>query len=337
MNSPFPAATLITDLQGTEITAEERQWLSSPHLGGLIFFTRNFQSKEQIAQLIAEVKSINPSLLMTIDHEGGRVQRFRDGFTQVPSMRRIGALAKSNLEMAKECAEAAGVVLGYELQQIGVDLTYAPVLDFDYGHNEVIGERSFGSTPDLVSNLGERLMDGLKSLNMAVVAKHFPGHGWVKGDSHLVSPVDERPLKTIRQADMQPFVRLMDKINWIMPAHIVFKNVADDPAGYSSFWLQDVLRNELNFNGPIVSDDLSMEGAAIKGGYSDRANAAMKAGCNILLACNSSQASVELLSWLESNQVPNLNLSDYQPNLDLDIVSGRYEQALNLLKQHQLI
>jgi len=337
LNNPFPAATLITDLQGTEITPEERQWLTSPHLGGLIFFTRNFQSKDQITRLIAEVKAINPSLLMTIDHEGGRVQRFREGFTQVPSMQKIGQLAISNLAAAKECAEAAGVVLGYELQQIGVDLTYAPVLDFDYGHNEVIGERSFGSTPELVTTLGEKLIDGLRSLKMAVVAKHFPGHGWVKGDSHLVSPVDERPLEEIKRADMQPFVKLLDKINWMMPAHIVFENVASDPVGYSPFWLQEFLRGELNFDGPIVSDDLSMEGAAIKGSYSDRANAAIAAGCNILLACNSSQASIELLDWMESHQVSKLDLSTYQPNLNLDSVGGRYEQSLSLLKLYQLI
>lgn len=316
---------------------EERQWLTSPFLGGIILFTRNFQSKEQISQLIADVLSINPKLLITIDHEGGRVQRFREGFTQVPAMGKIGELAENDLDNAVRCAEAAGVVLGYELQQIGVHLTYAPVLDLNYGHNQVIGERSFGNDIRRVIPLASALMDGLKSLGMAVVAKHFPGHGWVKGDSHLVSPTDEREFAEIESRDMQPFIQLLDKTDWMMPAHIVFEKIAQQPAGFSPFWLQEVLRKTMAFEGPIVSDDLSMEGAAVQGSYGDRAQAAVSAGCNILLACNSASATTELLAWLAARNGPALDLSVYQPNFDLSALKAEYLDALATLKAHALL
>lgn len=337
MNNSSPAVTLITDLQGTELTQTEREWLTSPCLGGLILFSRNFQSREQLAHLLSEVRQINPNLIITVDHEGGRVQRFLEGFTQVPAMGNIGKLAEQNLMAAKQCAKAAGLVLGYELRQAGVHLTYAPVLDLDYGHNQVIAERSFGSDPALVAELAAELIAGLKQLDMAAVAKHFPGHGWVKGDSHLMSPVDERTLEEIRNLDMQPFVRLLDQIDWMMPAHIVYEQADSDPAGFSTYWLQIVLRQSLKFEGPIVSDDLSMEGAAIKGSYSDRAEAAMAAGCNILLACNSPKASTTLLDWLEQQSLPQLDLSRYQPTTELGDSAELYQSAINTLAQYQLI
>lgn len=337
MTLEFQPATLITDLQGTTVTSEERQWLTSPKLGGLILFSRNFESKQQLKALVEDVNRINPKLLITVDHEGGRVQRFRDGFTEVPAMGRIGGLATDDLQLAKRCAQAAGFVLAYELLEVGIHLTYAPVLDVNYGHNQVIGERGFADKPELVTELAGSLIDGLNQLDFAAVAKHFPGHGWVNGDSHLVSPVDERSFEEIEQKDMQPFVSLKNKIDWVMPAHIVYKNVHEDPAGYSKFWLQEILRKQLAFTGPIVSDDLSMEGAAVRGSYGERAKAALSAGCSILLACNSASASEELLSWLNDQAVPELDLSQYQPTVKYSDHKTEYEQALATLKSSGLI
>ncbi len=334
MISQFSPATLITDLKGPEISDTEHGWLTSPHLGGLILFTRHFQSKQQLAELIAQVLRVNPKLLITVDHEGGRVQRFRQGFTQVPAMGLIGQLAETDMRSACQCAYAAGIVLAYELRQLGVHLTYAPVLDLDYGRNQVIGARSFGVEPATVTLLAGELMAGLKALGLAVVAKHFPGHGWVEGDSHHVSPVDERTWQKIEQADLQPFVSLMPKIDWMMPAHVVFPQVDANPAGFSKVWLQGILRGQLGFSGPIVSDDLSMEGAAIKGGYAARAQAALCAGCNVLLACNSDQASVELLAFMAEQKVPVMDISHYQPAIDWRGLTAEYENARALLVQH---
>ena len=334
MTSQFSPATLITDLTGPNISDTERGWLTSPHLGGLILFTRHYQSKQQLAEFIQQVLEVNPKLLITVDHEGGRVQRFRQGFTQVPAMGLIGQLAETDMRSARQCAYAAGIVLAYELRQVGVHLTYAPVLDLDYDRNQVIGARSFGHKPETVTLLGGELMAGLKALGMAVVAKHFPGHGWVQGDSHHMSPVDERTLQQIEQVDMQPFAELMPQIDWMMPAHVVFPQVDANPAGFSKVWLQTILRGQLGFTGPIVSDDLSMQGAAIKGGYGDRAQAALAAGCNVLLACNSTQASVELLSFMAAQQVPVMDISHFQPKVDWQAQTSEYEKARALLVQH---
>ncbi|GAA6133580.1 beta-N-acetylhexosaminidase [Oceaniserpentilla sp. 4NH20-0058] len=325
--------TFITDIQGPALTNQEKIWLKDEYLGGLILFTRHFQNKAQLVSLISEIKAINPKVLITVDHEGGRVQRFREGFTQVPAMGKIGALYEHDKPKAQTLAKAAAIVLAYELLEVGIDLTYAPVLDINYQRNTVIGDRGFSGKKEIVQDLASYFMQGLKEVGFAVVGKHFPGHGWVDLDSHVACPVDARTLEEIQQQDLQPFKMLLPNIDWMMPAHVVYEKVDSETAGFSAYWLQTVLRGELGFNGRIVSDDLSMQGAAIKGGYKARAIAAMDAGCDILLACNHPQASTEILGALgELNESP-LNLDEYRPRVELSELTLIYMDALAKLSE----
>lgn len=330
-------AAFISDIQGCRLTAQEREWLKHPNLSGLIFFTRHFETVAQLKELIDEVKAINPSLLMTVDHEGGRVQRFREGFTRVPAMGKIGALKESN-HTKEQLAEAAAVVLAYELMEVGIDLTYAPVLDVNYERNQVIGDRGFGGGRDAIVPLAKAFIGGLKAMGFAAIGKHFPGHGWVELDSHIACPVDERQYDEIMREDGAVFTDLMSSLDWMMPAHVVYEKCDSEPAGFSSYWLQNVLRGQLKYNGRIVSDDLSMQGAAVKGGYAERAQAALNAGCDVLLACNHVEATEEILSFLQGNGVAPLDLTAYRPEYSvLAAAKGRYEIAIKLLEDTGLI
>lgn len=322
------AVTFITDIQGPALTQEERSWLTHEFLGGIILFTRHFQSREQLIELVSEIKSINPKLIITVDHEGGRVQRFREGFTQVPAMGKIGEIYSDNPELAFKLAKSAAIVLAYELMEVGVDLTYAPVLDLDYKRNTVIGDRGFSEDKQITTKLAEQFMLGLKEMGFATVGKHFPGHGWVDLDSHVACPVDDRAFSEIEKQDLQPFKQLLEKIDWMMPAHVIYEKVDSETAGFSKYWLQEILRGQLGFTGRIVSDDLSMQGAAIKGGYKERAQAAMSAGCDILLACNHAQASTEILSALETLNVEPMSLAGYKSNVELTEMKSDYLAAL---------
>ena len=325
--------TLITDLQGTELAESERSWLTSPHLGGIILFSRNYESRDQLVRLIADIKSVNSNLLITVDHEGGRVQRFRHGFTHVASMGQIG---EQLLDEARQCATAAAITLAYELRELGVDLTYAPVMDLDYGNNQVIGDRSFSSDPQVVTQLALSFIEGLQQMQMVAVGKHFPGHGWVTADSHLASPVDNRTYNQIKNSDLIPFSQLMEQLEWLMPAHVIYPQVCDQPAGFSSIWLHDILRGQFSYQGRIVSDDLSMAGAAVKGGYEQRALSATNAGCDILLACNDPKASVSLISWLDENQNTPLSLAKYMPPKLTSEDKDLYLDAVEMLKRKGL-
>lgn len=324
-------ATLITDIQGPSLLDEEKEWLNHRFLGGIILFSRHFKSRKQLIELVSDIKHINPNLLITVDHEGGRVQRFREGFTQVPAMGKIGAIYANDPEKSKRLAKAAAMVLAYELQEVGIDLTYAPVLDINYGRNTVIGDRGFSGQQNVVNILAESFMFGLKEMGFAVVAKHFPGHGWVNLDSHIACPVDERSFEEVDQQDLQPFKQLLHNIDWMMPAHVVYEKVDSEPAGFSQYWLQDVLKKQLGFNGRIVSDDLSMAGAAVKGDYQQRAQAAITAGCDILLACNHAQASTEILHGLDALDVEPCGLKQYQTSHSLVENKKAYINALSLL------
>lgn len=331
-------ATLITDIAGPEITPKEREWLTHPCLGGIILFTRHFESKAQIKQLISEIKEINSGLIITVDHEGGRVQRFRDEFTCVQAMGKLGELYAVEPKQALHAAKSAAIVLAYELLEVGVDLTYAPVLDINYLRNTVIADRAFSHSAKDVIPLAEAFISGLKFMDFAVVAKHFPGHGWVNLDSHVACPVDERTFDEIDTQDMVPFKSLISQIDWMMPAHVVYNKVDSEPAGFSKIWLQDILRDTLSFQGHIVSDDLSMQGAAVKGGYKERSLAALQAGCDILLACNSSEASVEILKVLTDEKITPLPLDSYGSKQDLGKdVQSAYEAAKQNLSDLGLI
>jgi beta-N-acetylhexosaminidase len=331
-------ATLITDIAGPTLSADEKTWLTSPLLGGIILFTRHFESKKQLQDLVTDIKAINPNLLLTVDHEGGRVQRFRDGFSQVCAMGKLGELYNQNPALALKAAEAAAVVLAYELLEVGIDLTYAPVLDINYLRNTVIGDRGFAQNKDDIIALASQFIMGLKKMEFAVVAKHFPGHGWVDLDSHIACPVDERELSDIQNEDMQPFIKLLDQIDWMMPAHVVYEKVDSEPAGFSKKWLKDILKDELSFKGHIVSDDLSMQGAAVKGGYKERSLAALEAGCDILLACNSSEASSEILSSMEELDIEPMSIKSYQPRRSLLTErASLYESSKHILTDLELI
>lgn len=284
---PLPLGCLMLDLVGTELSEPERQQLSHPLVGGVILFSRNFSSVAQLAQLCQEIHAVrNPPLLIAVDHEGGRVQRFREGFTRLPAMASLGAVWEKHPAQARKLAQQVGFVLAAELRACGVDFSFTPVLDVDYGQSAVIGNRAFHHDPAVIAELAHALQQGLQTGGMATVGKHFPGHGFVAADSHVAIPVDERP-RTALRTDIEPFRRMIaHHLTAIMPAHVIYPAVDVHPAGFSSVWLQQILRQELQFDGVIFSDDLSMEGATVAGDVQARALAALQAGCDMILVCN---------------------------------------------------
>jgi len=297
-------APLIIDIAGRSLTPVDRQRLRHPLVGGLILFARNWQDRAQLTALCRDIKKLRSDLLICVDHEGGRVQRFKtDGFTHLPPMRALGEMwlapPKANTHAgpldATNAATACGYVLGAELRACGVDLSFTPVLDLDYGESSVIGDRSFGRDPRVVSLLAKSLMHGLLQSGMANCGKHFPGHGFVKADSHTDIPVDKRSLKAILADDAAPYRWLNTVTTSVMPAHVIYPKVDARAAGFSSTWLNDILRGQLGFGGAIFSDDLSMAGARMMDGkaisYTQAAVAALTAGCDMVLLCNQSTAS----------------------------------------------
>jgi len=286
-------APLIIDVAGTELNDADRRRVANPLVGGVIHFARNWQSRAQMTALNAELKAIRPDLLICVDHEGGRVQRFRtDGFTRLPSMRALGDLWMRDAMRATQAATAAGQAFAGELRACGVDFSFAPVLDLDHGGSSVIGDRSFHRDPRVVALLAKSVMHGMLQMGMRNCGKHFPGHGFVTADSHVEIPVDRRGLKAILEDDARPFDWLSGALTAVMPAHVIYPKVDKRPAGFSSKWLKDVLRTRLAFEGAIFSDDLSMEaGRYIDGqllSYADAALAALDAGCDLAMLCNQS-------------------------------------------------
>jgi beta-N-acetylhexosaminidase len=294
-------ALLIIDIAGHSLTAVDRRRLAHPLVGGMILFGRNWQSRAQLTDLCADIKSIRADLLIAVDHEGGRVQRFRtDGFTHLPSMRALGELWSlddkgqpgSGVLKACEAATSAGFVLASELRACGVDFSFTPVLDLDHGESGVIGDRAFARDPRVVSLLARSLMQGLLQAGMGNCGKHFPGHGAVKADSHTDIPVDRRSLKAILADDAAPYPWLGSVLTAVMPAHVIYSRVDGRPAGFSKRWLQDILRGQMRFQGAIFSDDLSMAGARQVQGqslsYTEAVRAALDAGCDLALLCNRS-------------------------------------------------
>ncbi len=288
------------DVAGTQLTAEDRKRLLHPLVGGVILFSRNFESCTRLQQLTAEIHALrSPSLIIAVDHEGGRVQRFHDGFTRLPPMRELGLIWDRDRRHAAALAHEVGFILAAELRVHGVDLSFAPVLDVDFGNSSVIGDRAFHSRADAIAELATALMHGLRDGGMAAVGKHFPGHGHVSADSHHEVPVDERPYADIESEDLVPFRQLIDSgMGGIMPAHVIYPQVDPAPAGFSEKWLKRILRGDLGFDGVIFSDDLSMEGASVAGNVVARGEAALKAGCDMVLVCNNPQSADELLAGL---------------------------------------
>jgi beta-N-acetylhexosaminidase len=302
-------APLIIDIAGTSLTAVDRKRLKHPLVGGMILFARNWQNREQLTALCRDIKKVRADLLICVDHEGGRVQRFKtDGFTHLPPMRALGEMwmrdivpttstKKAGALDATNAATATGYVLGAELRACGVDMSFTPVLDLDYGESSVIGDRAFSRDPRVVSMLAKSLMHGLQKSGMANCGKHFPGHGFVKADSHIDIPVDKRSLKAILADDAAPYRWLNTVTSSVMPAHVIYPKVDRRPAGFSSVWLNDILRGQLGFTGAIFSDDLSMAGARLIDGktvsYTEAAVVALNAGCDLVLLCNQSMANAE--------------------------------------------
>lgn len=286
-------AAIVLDIAGTALNADDRRRLQHPLVGGLILFGRNWVDRRQLTELVAEVKAIRPDVLVCVDHEGGRVQRFRsDGFTHLPPMRSLGELWMRDALAATDAATAAGLVLGAELRACGVDLSFTPVLDLDHGPSAVIGDRAFHRDPRVVTMLAKSLMHGLLLAGMANCGKHFPGHGHVAADSHVAVPVDKRSLKAILSDDARPYEWLSTSLASVMPAHVIYPKVDHRPAGFSARWLKDILRQQLAFQGAIFSDDLSMEAARRIDGallsYTEAAVEALNAGCDLVLLCNQS-------------------------------------------------
>ncbi|MDP2179018.1 beta-N-acetylhexosaminidase [Methylicorpusculum sp.] len=292
MKNPIPIGPIMIDVEGITLTAYDREKLSHPNTGALILFSRNYEHPKQIADLINHIRSARKGpLLIAVDQEGGRVQRFKEGFTRLPPACRY----KDHPDLA----EQAGWLMAAELLAVGVDLSFAPVLDIDCGISEVIGDRSFSEDSTLATQLAGAFRSGMNRAGMAAVGKHFPGHGAVAADSHLALPIDERDFSEIWEKDIQPFKKLIaNGLEGIMPAHVVYPAVDDKPAGFSVKWIQQILRQELQFNGTVFSDDLSMEGAAFAGGFSDRAFLAQEAGCDMILVCNNPKAAEEVLDAL---------------------------------------
>ncbi len=302
MNLPLhnPLGPLMVDIAGLTLTEADRQLLRHPAVGGVILFSRNFKDIATLKALTADIKALRtPSLIIAVDHEGGRVQRFRQDFTQLPRMGEIGKLYDKDRHSALRWAHACGQVMGMELGACQIDLSFAPILDLDYGFSQVIGDRSFHRTPQAVTAMAGALIDGMTSAGMAAVGKHFPGHGFVTPDSHIANPVDERSYDQIAAEDLQPFADLHAKLAGVMTAHVIYKNVAPELATFSKFWLQTVLREQLHFKGVIFSDDLTMHAAASLGSIEECVDKAFAAGNTMALICNNREVVDQVIAYYD--------------------------------------
>lgn len=296
---------LMIDVQGKTLTEEDRELMAHPLVGAVILFTRNFENIEQLERLVADIRAVRtPPLLVTVDHEGGRVQRFRKGFTVLPPMRMIGREYDLDAVAGRLLARQCGWLMAAELRAVGIDMSFAPCVDLDYGVSSVIGDRAFHRDPQVVSELAIAFTGGMREAGMVACAKHFPGHGFVVPDSHVAMPVDRRPLVDMDE-DVTPYRRLIDNgVASIMAAHVVFSEVDNRPAGFSRRWMHDELRVRLGFNGAIFTDDLSMAGAAAIGDMPARAKAALQAGCDVLSLCNNRQGVLQVIESLRGSGDP---------------------------------
>ncbi|WP_177345264.1 beta-N-acetylhexosaminidase [Pseudomonas sp. CC6-YY-74] len=328
--------SLMLDIAGTWLTAEDRQILRQPEVAGLILFGRNIEHPRQVRELSAAIRAVRPDLLLAVDQEGGRVQRLRQGFVRLPAMRAIADNANADV-----LAEHCGWLMAIEVLAAGLDLSFAPVLDLDHQRSAVVGSRAFEADVLRVTQLAAAFIRGMSAAGMAATGKHFPGHGWAEADSHVAIPVDERSLEQIRACDLQPFAQLSRQLAAVMPAHVIYPQVDDQPAGFSRRWLQEILRGELQFTGVIFSDDLSMAGAHVVGDAACRIEAALTAGCDMGLVCNDRAAAELALSALQRLQVvtpPGLARMRRQafPGMEYR-QSPRWLEAVGALRAAQLI
>lgn len=308
MSTSIEPGRVILDVEGLALTEADRARLLHPQTGGVILFARNFVSVAQLTELTSAIRAQRSGLIIAVDHEGGRVQRFRDGFTALPPMRALGQLWDRDEDAALKAARECGYVLAAELAACGVNLSFAPVLDLDFGPSGVIGDRAFHRQAAVVAALAAALQRGMGEGGLATCGKHFPGHGYVRADSHHEVPVDDRPFDAIAAEDLLPYRQLIPAgLAAVMPAHVIYPRVDPAPAGFSRHWLNTVLRGEYRFAGVIFSDDLSMEGASVAGGYDARALAALDAGCDMVLVCNdpvNAQVVLDALARAGAGSVP---------------------------------
>ena len=305
VNSLSPIGPLMLDIAGQQLTDRDRELLRSPMVGGVILFARNIGSREQVCELNAAIRAVNPNLLIAVDQEGGRVARLRSGYTALPPMQALGQWWQRAPDAAVDGAHELGWLMASEVLASGFDFSFAPVLDVDSDFCSVIGDRAFADSAAGVVALAAGFIAGMAAAGMAATGKHFPGHGGVRGDSHLELPVDSRSWSELAESDLQPFAALAAELGGMMPAHILFPAVDEQwPVGFSRHWLQDKLRAELGFGGVIFSDDLSMEGAAAIGSYPQRAQAALAAGCDMVLVCNHREGAEQVAAWLAQQPLP---------------------------------
>ncbi|WP_411727330.1 beta-N-acetylhexosaminidase [Methyloglobulus sp.] len=333
MTTDYPIGPIMLDVAGLALTEHEKEVINHPNTGAVILFSRNYQDPIQITLLVDSIrKARSGNILIAVDQEGGRVQRFRNGFTRLPP-----ACCYAD---APELAEMAGWLMAAELLSVGVDFSFAPVLDIDCGISDVIGNRSFSTECGTATALAGAFRKGMNAAGMAATGKHFPGHGAVALDSHLTLPYDERDLGSIRAKDLQPFKTLIaEGLEGIMPAHVVYRNIDPNPAGFSPFWIQQILRKELGFNGAVFSDDLSMEGAASVGGFPERARLAQETGCDMLLVCNNPSAAEQVLDALPLSRDPLREqrlvrmLGKPQFNREQLLRSGKWQQSSTRIRE----
>lgn len=295
---------LMLDIAGTELTQEDIELLRAPQVGGMILFSRNIESPAQVRALTDHMRQIRPDILIAVDQEGGRVQRLRTGFTALPAMGKFGEYYLEQPEQAVALAEQCGWLMTTEVLAVGIDFSFAPVLDIN-AISDVIGDRSFANNPHDITVLAAAFMRGMKQAGMATTGKHFPGHGSVKADSHVAAAIDSRHYDEIYRTDMQTFIQLMPQLDALMPAHVIYDQVDPHPAGFSPFWIQDVLRKQLGFDGVLFSDDLTMQAACVAGGADARLKAALDAGCDMGLVCNDRAAACLALDAISTYALPN--------------------------------
>ena len=326
---------LMLDIAGTELTQEDIELLQAPQVGGMILFARNIESPQQVRALTDHMRQIRPEILIAVDQEGGRVQRLRQGFTLLPAMGRLGEHYLHHPQQATELAEQCGWLMAIEVLAVGIDFSFAPVLDLN-DISDVIGDRGFAKNIQDIVPLADAFMRGMKKAGMATTGKHFPGHGSVKADSQVAAAIDSRSYQKIYDKDMQSFIKLMPQLDALMPAHVIYDQVDPNPAGFSPFWLQNILRQQLKFDGVLFSDDLSMQAACVAGGADARIQAALNAGCDMGLVCNDRAAACTALDGIEKLALPNQQRLERMrgkiPNIQVDTTLCLDENWQNVKK-----
>ena len=329
---------LMIDLFGTQPEEEELELLQNPQVGGVILFSRNFEDRSQLADLVSSIRQITPEILIAVDQEGGRVQRFRVGFTPIPPMQKIGDVVINNQEKGLILAHETGWLMASEILACGLDFSFAPVLDIDRNSSKIIGDRAFSDRPEIVCLAAAAFIQGMREAGMSSVGKHFPGHGGVFGDSHLEAPIDTRVMKRIANRDLLPYAQLSNQLGGIMPAHITYTSIDERSVGFSHYWLHDILRTQMGFEGVIFSDDLSMKGADIAGGFVEKASLALNAGCDMILVCNDRAGVIEVLRHMEavgyskSSRIGRMSASA-KPSWDGLVSQTRYQKIVAHLSE----